>query len=135
MSKYRIKLDGKVYEMEIEKVEPEDVVVKSGPLTDKAWKSSGTSKPFVQVINPSVEQKIEKNDHSVKSPMPGTIIKILCTVGESVKKGQSLAILEAMKMENEIVATKSGVIKEMLVSEGNSVPGGAVLFEIGKSDE
>ena len=132
MSKYRIRIDGKVYEMEIEKIEEEkpQVPTAAAPVTYQQQASSAS--PQVQVIPPSAEKKTEKNDHSVLSPMPGTIVKVLASVGDRVEKGQSVLVLEAMKMENEIQARKTGRITEMYVTEGQTVPGGTLLFEIGE---
>lgn len=66
----------------------------------------------------------------VKSPMPGMVLKILKNKGEEVILGESVVILEAMKMENVIKSTSSGIIKEILVSENNPVEKGAILFKI-----
>ncbi len=67
---------------------------------------------------------------SIQSPLPGVILDIRCKVGDSVKKGQTLMILEAMKMENNILANKNGKITEILVQKGDSVLEGADLVVI-----
>jgi biotin carboxyl carrier protein len=66
----------------------------------------------------------------VKSPMPGNILKINVTQGQAVNEGDVLMILEAMKMENEIVATKSGTIAQISVTKGAVVETGTVLAVI-----
>ena len=66
----------------------------------------------------------------VTSPMPGKILRILVKEGESVKTGQGLVVLEAMKMENEIPAPKDGVVKKILVKEGDTVDTGQPLIEL-----
>jgi biotin carboxyl carrier protein len=66
----------------------------------------------------------------VKAPMPGLILKIRKKAGETVEQGESLIILEAMKMENDLKAPASGIIKSILVSEGSAVEKGVVLFSI-----
>ena len=66
----------------------------------------------------------------VKSPMPGNILRIEVSQGQQVKEGDVLMVLEAMKMENEIVATKSGTIAQIAVSKGAVVETGAVLAVI-----
>lgn len=63
--------------------------------------------------------------------MPGNILKVMVKPGDSVKRGQVLLILEAMKMENEIVAPKDGVVQSVGVNEGNTVDTGASLVVIG----
>jgi acetyl-CoA/propionyl-CoA carboxylase biotin carboxyl carrier protein len=62
--------------------------------------------------------------------MQGTIVKVLVEVGQEVEAGQSVVVLEAMKMENQIAADKSGTIKEIKVSEGDTVGSGDVVVVI-----
>jgi biotin carboxyl carrier protein len=69
-------------------------------------------------------------DGRVKAPIPGLIAQIRVAVGDEVKIGQSLMILEAMKMQNELRASKSGVVTEILVNTGDTVSRGQVLAEI-----
>lgn len=66
----------------------------------------------------------------VKSPMPGNILKINVTVGQKVNEGDTLLVLEAMKMENEIAAPKAGTVAQIIVSNGAVVETGAPLVVI-----
>lgn len=66
----------------------------------------------------------------VKSPMPGNILKINVTVGQKVNEGDTLLVLEAMKMENEIAAPKAGTVAQIIVSKGTVVETGAPLVVI-----
>ena len=66
----------------------------------------------------------------VKAPMPGTILSVKVLAGDTVAAGDVLAILEAMKMENEIIAPTDGVIGEILVSANDSVQSDQVLFRL-----
>ncbi len=66
----------------------------------------------------------------LRSPLPGTILEILCKVGDSVKKGQKVAVLEAMKMENAINSDRDGVVKEVKANKGDTVMEGADLIII-----
>ena len=68
--------------------------------------------------------------YEVKVTMPGTILDVWKKAGDTVNGGDTVLILEAMKMENEIVASKSGVIDAISVSRGDSVNAGDVLFSI-----
>lgn len=68
---------------------------------------------------------------SVTAPLPGTVAKVVVTVGQAVKPGDVLVVLEAMKMENEIAATTAGTVKEIPVTEGTAVAAGDVLVVIG----
>ena len=67
----------------------------------------------------------------VNAPMPGNILKVNVTTGQAVKSGTVLCVLEAMKMENEIMAPKDGTVTQVLVSKGSTVDTGAPLVVIG----
>ena len=113
---YHITLNGKVYEVEIEEV-----------------KAGQKPQPTVAAA-PKAEAKKEVAatgaGEAVEAPMPGTIVNVNVKNGDVVKKGQVLAILEAMKMENEIVAHKDGTVSSVTVSQGASVNSGDVLLTI-----
>lgn len=66
----------------------------------------------------------------VEAPMPGTILDVKTTVGASVENGQVLCILEAMKMENDIVAPKAGTVASISVNKGDSVEAGQVIITL-----
>ena len=66
----------------------------------------------------------------VDTPMPGSVFKVLVKPGDTVAKGQTVIVLEAMKMENNIAATHDDTVKRVFVTEGQTVPGGARLVEI-----
>lgn len=101
MKKYRIKLNDKVYEVELEEVL--DDIVKE--------KKEG------KTINFNSNGKKQK----ILAPMSGTLLSIKVKEGQEVNKGEVVAILEAMKMENEILASNSGIVKEIFVSEKQKV--------------
>jgi biotin carboxyl carrier protein len=65
------------------------------------------------------------------SPMPGRILRVLVEAGQSVVSGQSLVVIEAMKMENALTALRDGVVHEVAVSEGTSVEAGRLLLRLG----
>jgi biotin carboxyl carrier protein len=64
---------------------------------------------------------------AVQSPMPGKVVKVLCAVGEEVKSGQGVVVVEAMKMENELKAPRDGKVKSVSVKEGQAVEAGQTL--------
>ena len=105
MKKYRVNVNNTLYEIEIEQISESDI----------------TSTPVKQAVTtPSEGEKIS-------SPMPGTILNIQVNAGDVVKAGQVLMILEALKMENEIMAPRDGKIASIHVSKGASVESGTLL--------
>jgi len=71
-----------------------------------------------------------ESERNIFSKMPGKITKILAKEGDQVEKGQSLLVMEAMKMENEIKSVNAGVLKKICVKEGQAVESGTLLIEI-----
>ena len=117
MKKYMIKLNGKVYEVEMEEVTGEV----SATISENVKPVQTNNAPAAQVSGGEI----------VKAPMPGNILGISVNAGDQVKKGQVLVILEAMKMENEIVSPIDGKILSVGVSKGQTVEAGEVLVQIG----
>jgi biotin carboxyl carrier protein len=75
---------------------------------------------------------IKLNSGEVNSPMPGLIVEVRTAVGETVQEGQTVVILESMKMQNELKAPRSGTVVKIAVSKGQTVEKGALLVEIGE---
>lgn len=128
MSKYRITLDGKTYEMDVELIgtngavqQPVKTKTKAAPVTSSA--------PAVPSAKPAAKPA-EAGSGTVLAPMPGTILKVLKADGDQVKAGEVVLILEAMKMENEILAPVDGTVASLNLSAGGTVAGGDVLFEV-----
>ena len=126
MTKYRIKLNGKVYEMEVElvgdngssqPVKNQTPAVASAPVRETA------SPKAAAAPSPAVNQA-----GAVTSPLQGTIIKVNAANGDAVKAGQTVIVLEAMKMQNDIAAPKDGVLSDLTVAVGDNVKSGQVLF-------
>ena len=111
-------------------------LVAKGFLTDiktKAYAESEAAKAPAEKAS-AKEEKVAApiTGDTVNAPMPGRIISILVKVGDKVKAGQDVAILEAMKMENNIASDYTGIVKQILVSEGDTVAANTVLIEIEK---
>lgn len=79
-----------------------------------------------------IEDAKSSSNHQqeVKAPMPGMILKIKKSLGDRIEEGESVLILEAMKMENDLKSPSSGLLKEIFISEGNTVEKGDKLFSI-----
>ncbi len=116
MKKYRVNVNGTAYEVEIELID-------------------GASAPAAApAAAPAVEEKaapapaaVPAGGEAINAPMPGTILAVNVTAGQAIKKGDVLFILEAMKMENEIMAPADGTVAAVAVTKGATVESGAVL--------
>lgn len=134
MRKFLIKVNGNQYEVEVEEVRGDGSVVQTAVETRAA---APVAAPAAPAAAPAPKPAEPKKDVSVPSgavkisaPMPGTILGVNVNPGDSVKKGQVLLILEAMKMENEIVAPGDGKVASVNVTKGTSVNAGDVLVSL-----
>ena len=131
--KYKVTLNGRTYEVEVEAgkamllSEYEAVVPAAAPAAPAAAAPVAEAAPVAAPAAPTVSGSGE----AVNAPMPGTILKVNVTQGQTVKSGEVLCILEAMKMENEIMAPKDGTVTQVVVSKGSKVDTGAPLVVIG----
>lgn len=122
--KYYVTLNNKNYEVEVEETEAvitavTDVVAAPAPVA-AAPAAAAPAAPAVS-----------GDGTPVKAPMPGTVLSVSAAAGQQVKSGQVIMILEAMKMENEIIAPCDGTIKQILVQKGSTVETDSVLAFIG----
>lgn len=126
--KYKVTLNNRVYEVEVEMgqamlIDEYDAVAPApaaAPAAPAAAPAAPAAVPAAALASGEV----------VKAPMPGNILKINVAPGQKVEEGDVLIVLEAMKMENEIVATKSGTVAQIAVSKGAVVETGAPLVVI-----
>ena len=126
IKKYNITVNGNTYEVEVEELGSE--VQNQRP---KATQQSPQPKPQVAQKPKQNNQGLNNSGGNVCAPMPGTINDVRVKTGDSVKKGQVLLILEAMKMENEIISPVDGTIKSVNVEKGQNVNLGDVIVVIG----
>ncbi len=120
MRKFMINVNGKSYEVLVEEITggaPVAAPVAAAPAAAPAPVAAPAASGSAGAV-------------SVTAPMPGTVLSVKVKVGDSVKAGQAVAVLEAMKMENEIAAAQDGVIASVNVSQGDSVNTGDVLVTL-----
>lgn len=146
MKEFKYKINGSPYRVVVNKSDNEliELEVNGTPFTVEIEPKTKKPKTVVQrhqtdnvsaSIKPSTSTLVTRPSQAsgkktVESPLPGVILDIRCKVGDTVKKGDTLMILEAMKMENNILADGNGKITEIFVQKGDSVLEGADLVVI-----
>jgi len=126
LRKFKITIDGKEY-----LVEMEEIGGVAQPVAPVAAAPAPTAVPQ-PAATPAPAPKAAPADvaDAMDAPMPGTIIKVLVKPGDQVTENQPLLVLEAMKMENEIVANRAGVVETLFVDKNDTVNAGDALIKI-----
>lgn len=140
MKKFSFKIGGNKYDVDIQKVEGNVIELEVNGTSyqvelDKAVQTQKTPILVRQEVAPPTtkEKKIVKSLSSliqIKSPLPGIILKVLVKEGDTVKEGDVVMVIEAMKMENKILAEKPGVVKSVKVRPGDNVLENDLLLEL-----
>ena len=127
--KYVVTLNGKNYEVEVEETDAViTAVTDAAPAAPVA--AAAPAAPSAAPA-PAAAPAAAADGQKVLSPMPGTILSVNVSVGSAVKAGEVILILEAMKMENEIVAPCDGTVKQLAVQKGSTVATDALLAVVG----
>ena len=126
----RVIVNGTAYEVEIAGAK---AAATSKPQVAPAPKEANSAmiKPATAAPSPRLNAVAPSSGYTVKCPLPGTVLSVKVAVGDTVSRGQTLVILEAMKMENNIDADRAGDVKQILVQQGATVMEGDVLIVIG----
>ena len=143
MKNYKLKINGTDYNVDINEIEGQEIkldvngtsyVVTVDQEIKQQVKKAPVARPAAQVT-PAAGGVQKANapvaGAKVTTPLPGTILDVYVNVGDAVKAGQTVVLLEAMKMENNIEADTEGTVKEVKVRKGDSVLEGDVLVVIG----
>ena len=134
IKQYKITVNGKLYDVSVEEVGEilggvqASKTISTFVNTDNANTNNNNEKQISNKLQDSIP--IDENAISIKAPMPGTILSFNVSVGDTVSEGQVLAILEAMKMENELVSPASGKVKSIHVEKGSSVVENQIILQI-----
>ncbi|MGE7367288.1 biotin/lipoyl-containing protein [Desemzia incerta] len=118
MKHYEITVNGQVYQVTVEEVDAAASTSNHQQIPEKTQQK------------PPLQQSIVSEKATVVAPMPGTILRVLVNEGQTIKAGEVLCILEAMKMENEIVAPTDGVIASLKIGANQKVDSGDSLVVI-----
>ena len=129
--KYKVTLNGRTYEVEVEAgkamlLDEYEAIAPAAPA------AAPVAAPVAAApaATPAPAAVSVAAGEAVNAPMPGTILKVAVTQGQAVKAGTLLCVLEAMKMENEIMAPKDGTVAQVVVAKGASVNTGDALVVI-----
>ena len=117
---YKIKIGEKVYEVEVEAVSE-----KEGKIETESAKEAKEEKP-----KETVKTSVSEGDTKVEAPMQGLVVSVDVSAGQKVKVGETLVVLEAMKMENPIIAPVDGTVAGIHVSKGDTVETGTLMVSL-----
>lgn len=119
----KVEVNGVPYKVELDKAAPQK------PALSQSGKTAGIS-GAVTNSTPSPKPAVSNIASAVKSPLPGTIMSFAVKVGDTVKAGQTVCVLEAMKMENDVKTVNGGTVKQILVNVGDAILEGTDIMII-----
>jgi biotin carboxyl carrier protein len=119
MKKYEIEINNEVYRVAVKELSADAEMSTEQTTTESTPENEPTTQPVTSA-----------EGTEVKAPMPGTILKVNVSAGQSVAEGEALVVLEAMKMENEVVAPADGVVGEIFVNANDRVEADQILLTI-----
>lgn len=146
--RYKITVKGREYDVEVGELTSSPVTVRvdgvayqvdlpgkgqaasASPAPAAAPAPTPAPSPTPPAAPPRPSVPVNNGDGTVRAVMPGRIVRVNVSAGDSVTAGQAVLVMESMKMENTITATKDGTVRAVLVSEGDSVQHGQTLVEV-----
>ncbi|MDR2528884.1 MAG: biotin/lipoyl-binding protein [Synergistaceae bacterium] len=129
-AKYKVTVDGTAYTVEVEELGGGSSFTPVARAAAPA-PTAAPATPVAPAVPAPAAAPVAAGAAVIEAPMPGKVLDVKVSVGASVKNGDLVLLLEAMKMENEIFSTASGTVKEVRVKSGDSVNTGDVLIVIG----
>lgn len=143
MKRYNVTVNGNLYQVEVDEVSGEfkerivaapvaaPAVQVAAPAAPVAAPAAAATPVAAPAPTPAAPKQSSAQGEKITAPMPGAIVKVNVTEGAQVKKGDVLVVLEAMKMENEIMSPADGTVLEIVTSKGSTVNTGDILAVIG----
>lgn len=131
--KFNITVNGSSYAVEVEEVGGSAAPVAAAPRAAAAPAAAPAPAPAPAPAAPAAPaaKAAGAGEHAINAPMPGKILKVLVKEGQQVKAGENMMMLEAMKMQNEILADADATVKAVNVAEGQTVKAGDALIILG----
>ena len=127
MKRFNVVVNGKAYDVAVEELVAGAAPVAAAPV---AAAPAPVAAPATPAPAPAAAPAAVGEGAKVEAPMPGTILEVKVAVGDTVKAGQPVVVLEAMKMENDIVAPVDGKVTSIVVKKGDAVNSGDVMATI-----
>ena len=141
MKEFKYKINGNEYAVKLNKLEEKEAEVEVNGTTyqvELLTEKKETPRPVVKRVTPvastpraSAPSPAAGSKGGIKAPLPGVILDVVVQVGDVVKRGQKVAVLEAMKMENNINSDREGKVLEVKVQKGDSILEGTDIVVIG----
>jgi biotin carboxyl carrier protein len=136
MKNYNITVNGKLYQVQVEEVGSNNAQAyvaptQAAPVKQATSVAAPVEKPVAAPTQSTPKKEVPSGGENILAPMPGTILDIKVKEGDMVREGQVLVILEAMKMENEIMAPSDMKVISIITTKGASVNSGDVLVVLG----
>lgn len=131
MRKFNVNVNGTLYEVEVDEIQAGAAAAPARKPIPAAAPKAAAPKAAAPKAAPARPAAAPAGAETVKAPMPGNILEVRVKDGQAVQAGDVLFILEAMKMENEIMAPAAGIVSGIAVQKGSAVATGAVLCHIG----
>ena len=131
MRKFNITVNGKTYEVDVEEVGGASTAAYTAPAAAAPAQAAPAAAPAPNAPAPKPAAASTGAGTPVKAPMPGTIVSIKVNVGDTVNKDTLVAVLEAMKMENEIFAGVEGTVTGIATNAGASINSGDTIITVG----
>lgn len=128
MRKFKVSVNGKAYEVEVEEIGGAPQISKVFEMPKAAPVTAGT--PVAAAVATTPPPSAKSSGKDVTAPIPGKVLRIPVTKGQKVATGDLLLVIEAMKMENEVLADEPATVSDILVKEGDTVTSGAVLIKL-----
>lgn len=134
LRKFKINIDGQEYVVEMEEIggQPTPNIQSAPPVQEvpQAAPQAPVEEEKTTPVAAGPTNAAEAPGEAMEAPMPGTILEVFVELGQEVKENEKLLILEAMKMENEIVSSKNGKVTGIFVNKGDSIDAGTPLITV-----
>ncbi len=127
MKNLRVTVNGKAYDVQVEELGANAAPAPAAPAAPAV---PAPAAPAAAPAAPAAPAAAPSGSETIAAPMPGTILSVNVKAGDSVKSGDVLLVLEAMKMENEIMAPRDGVVASVMVNKGESVDSGKPMIAL-----